>query len=84
MKTELLKKLEELRKEIEAMPDDQDDKSVDTSYFLPFIDKKTGINLIEKRNHCEYAYKSFYLNNYFDWRIETDSNDCLVLIPTRK
>lgn len=83
MKTELLKKLEDLRKEIEAMPDDQDDKSVEVSHFLPFIDKKTGISLIENRNHCEYAYKSFYLNDHFKWEMKNDGA-CLVLIPTRK
>ena len=84
MKTELLKKLEELRKEIEAMPDDQDDKSVDVSYFLPFIDKKTGVSLIENRNQGEYTDRSFYLNDEFNWRIETDTNKCTVLIPDRK
>ena len=99
MKTELLKKLSDgnclvlipfekevafIRAEVEGnMPDDQEDKSVDTSDFLPFIDKKTGVSLIENRILGEYAYKSFFLNDDFEWEMKNDGN-CLVLIPTRK
>lgn len=92
MKTELLKKLSDLEKEVAFirmevegnMPDDQEDKSVDTSDFPDFIDKKTNIMMIQNRNFAEYTDRSFYLNNEFNWRIETDTNKCTVLIPTRK
>ena len=81
MKTELLQKLEDIRKEIEAMPDDE--KSVDTSDFLRFVDKRTGVCLIENRNHGLYSNQSFFLNDDFCWELKNDGA-CLVLIPTRK
>lgn len=42
------------------------------------------LKLISKRETGNFANKSFFLSDLFDWRLERDCYDTLCLVPTRK
>ena len=58
-----------------------------TPVFPEEAAKKAGFmdnNFFQIRNSCEYAGKSFFLDDYYNWKLERDSQGALCLIPTKK
>ena len=62
----------------------QDDGSVDFDNLLGDGYKLNERQLIGKRVFGVFSYKSFYLDNKFDWKIQKDEYGELCLIPTKK
>jgi hypothetical protein len=62
----------------------QDDGSVDIMKFKCEIYDTDGRAVIEKRFDGEYAHKSLFLRDVYDWEIKQDSKGYLCLIPTKK
>jgi hypothetical protein len=62
----------------------QDDGSINFDNLLGDGYKLNERQLIGKRVFGLFSYKSFYLDNKFDWKIQKDEFDELCLIPTRK
>jgi hypothetical protein len=44
----------------------------------------SGNNFLRMRTSGEYKNKGFYLSGFYNWEIVTDSEDCQVLLPTKK
>lgn len=61
------------------------DDSVELDYGT-YLKSKLGTMLIDvrKSNNPKYSFKSFWLNPKFNWKIEVDDENYLVLIPTQK
>ena len=62
----------------------QDDGSINFDNLLGDGYKLNGRQLIGKRVFGVFSYKSFYLDNKFDWKIQKDGYGELCLIPTKK
>lgn len=62
----------------------QDDGSINFDNLLGDGYKLNERQLIGKRVFGVFSYKSFYLDNKFDWKIQKDEFDELCLIPTKK
>jgi hypothetical protein len=50
------------------------------------IKQASGINsdFMCIRSSCEYMNKGFWLSSLFNWEIVRDSDDILILLPTKK
>ena len=62
----------------------QNDGSINFDNLLGDGYKLNERQLIGKRVFGLFSYKSFYLDNKFDWKIQKDEFDELCLIPTKK
>jgi hypothetical protein len=62
----------------------QGDGSINFDNLLGDGYKLNGRQLIGKRVFGVFSYKSFYLDNKFDWKIQKDGYGELCLIPTKK
>lgn len=62
----------------------QDDGSINFDNLLGDGYKLNERQLIGKRVFGVFSYKSFYLDNKFDWKIQKDEYGELCLIPTKK
>lgn len=62
----------------------QDDGNIKFDSILGDGYHLNGQKIISKRGFGKYRYKSFYLDNKFDWKIQKDEYDRACLIPTKK
>lgn len=43
-----------------------------------------GNAIIDFRSKGNYSYQAFYLNSEYNWNLEKDNHDVLILVPTKK
>ena len=86
---ELKEKIAELQREVEQLAKQESkyfDLSDNANWMLgrkwDFCDLFSYD--IQMRNEAEFKNKGFYLNDSYNWEIVRDSNDELVLLPTKK